>query len=197
MTGLDKIIQTILNEADSVANSSLADAKRQAREIEDEAKKQGEILSKSILQQSALDMAELLKRAKSSAALEKKKKLLLTKQQMIEDVIDGSRKSLYSLPTEEYFGLVITVAAKYAQPQEGLIAFSTEDLKRLPTEFETSLNESIKKKGAILHISEETREIDGGFILIYGDIEQNCSFQALFEANHEKLVDKVHELLFL
>lgn len=197
MTGLNKIIQTILSEADSAAAASLVDAKRQAQGIMDEAKKQGEIKSKRILQQSDTDVADSLNRAKSAAALQKKKNLLVAKQQMIQDVIDRARQSLYGLPPEQYFTMVLKMAAKYTLPQEGKIVFSKADLERLPARFQTALDEAVKKKGAVLSISSETREIDGGFILIYGDVEQNCSFQALFEADQEKLLDKVHELLFL
>ena len=30
-------------------------------------------------------------------------------------------------------------------------------------------------------ISEEARKIDGGFILVYGGIEENCTIKAVFD----------------
>ena len=48
----------------------------------------------------------------------------------------------------------------------------------------------------MLHISGDTRDIDGGFVLTYGGIEENCSIDALFDAAHEVLQDKVQEILF-
>ena len=38
--------------------------------------------------------------------------------------------------------------------------------------------------------------INGGFVLTYGGIEENCSIDALFDAAHEVLQDKVQEILF-
>jgi V/A-type H+-transporting ATPase subunit E len=38
--------------------------------------------------------------------------------------------------------------------------------------------------------------IDGGFILKYGNIEINSSFDALFEENEEELVDIVNKMLW-
>ena len=48
-----------------------------------------------------------------------------------------------------------------------------------------------------LRVSNGNCDIDGGFILIYGGIEENCSFRAMLDANREHLADKVNELLFV
>ena len=52
------------------------------------------------------------------------------------------------------------------------------------------------KPSAVLKVSKETAAIFGGFLLVYGDIEENCSFDALFSAVRENLQDKVNSLLF-
>lgn len=54
----------------------------------------------------------------------------------------------------------------------------------------------MEEKGAALKISRQTRKIDGGFVLVYGGIEENCSFEALFDAKHDELQDKVHGIVF-
>ena len=38
--------------------------------------------------------------------------------------------------------------------------------------------------------------MEGGFVLVYGGVEQNCSFAALFDAARDSLQDKLHALLF-
>jgi V/A-type H+-transporting ATPase subunit E len=52
------------------------------------------------------------------------------------------------------------------------------------------------KEGASLTLSEKTAAIDGGFLLIYGEIEENCSFDALFSASRENMQDQVNAFLF-
>lgn len=47
-----------------------------------------------------------------------------------------------------------------------------------------------------LTLARQPARIDGGFILLYGDIEENCSFEALFSGAHEQLQDEVQRLLF-
>ena len=46
-------------------------------------------------------------------------------------------------------------------------------------------------------MSEKAKEMDGGFILVYGGVEENCTIRAMFDANRDHLSDKVHEVLFI
>ncbi|MBF1041354.1 MAG: hypothetical protein HXK92_06875, partial [Lachnospiraceae bacterium] len=62
--------------------------------------------------------------------------------------------------------------------------------------FEKKAEEAAKAKGGSLRVSEKTREIDGGLILVYEGIEQKCSVDALFETNIEMLQDKIQNILF-
>ena len=62
--------------------------------------------------------------------------------------------------------------------------------------FEKKIAAIAEKKGGALTVSQETCDIDGGFLLVYGGIEENCSFTAMFAAEKENLQDKVHTLLF-
>ena len=48
----------------------------------------------------------------------------------------------------------------------------------------------------LLTLSEETRNIKGGFIMIDGKIEINCAFETLVRLQREKLEKQVAEVLF-
>lgn len=65
----------------------------------------------------------------------------------------------------------------------------------MPKSFEASVQNGLPK-GAKLVLSDQTAAIDGGFLLVYGGIEENCSFEALFESDKERLQDAAQELLF-
>ncbi len=93
--------------------------------------------------------------------------------------------------------MIIRMVKKYALAQNGHIIFSAADRKRLPHQFESSLEAALAEKtGAVLKISEITLNMEGGFVLDYGDVEVNCSLEALFFAAKETLQDKVHKVLF-
>lgn len=196
MTGLDKILSQIASEARSSADAKIAQAQQQADVIINDMEKQGKAACEDIAQKSAAEVAAVLARAESSAALQKRKAILSAKQQIIGEIIEKAKQSIYAMPQDEYFKLILKMATKYVLPQSGEILFSDRDLSRLPGDFEKSLNSAIKVKGAVLKISQETRAIDGGFVLVYDDVEENCSVAALFDAIRDTLQDKVHELLF-
>ena len=79
---------------------------------------------------------------------------------------------------------------KYASGKKGLLYFSGTDLKRLPADMNSIA------AGYNLEISKEPADIDGGFILSYGDIEENCSFDVLIESSKEELQDKIGQILW-
>jgi V/A-type H+-transporting ATPase subunit E len=77
------------------------------------------------------------------------------------------------------------------------LAMIAEDKKRLPADIKDKLKGALtEKNGASLTISEETVSFCGGFLLLYGDIEENCTFDALFAAAREELQDKINAFLY-
>mgnify|MGYP000029144555 FL=1 len=197
MTGLEKIIQVIEAEGKAKAESILAEANEEAEKIIASAKEEAERKCAEIAEKPENEIKIIFDRAQSQAALIKRQMLLNAKQQVINDIIDKARLKLTGLPDDEYFEVILQIVRKYAHNEEGIIKFSKKDLERMPKKFEKKLNEAIKDmENARLSISNESIPIDGGFILVYGDVEENCSFEALFNHSKEELQDKVNAFLF-
>lgn len=196
MTGLDKIIGQIKSESDAAAAQTTAKARAKADQILEEARAQAKAECARIEQASAADVADRLSRSRSAADLQKRRTILAEKQRLISGIIEKAKQSLGTLPDGEYFDIIVRMAKRSALPEEGTILFSAKDRARLPEGFEAVLNSAIQDKGGKLVVSSETRNIDGGFVLAYGGVEENCSFTALFDSAHEFLQDKVQELLF-
>ena len=57
------------------------------------------------------------------------------------------------------------------------------------------IEDAAAQNGGTLVLSQEAMQIDGGFILVYGGEEENCSLQTIFHTQREYLADKVHEFL--
>ena len=196
MTGLEKILIEIEDEAKNAAAATVKVAQQDADALIAKAKVQGEEKSIAISKQSEADVSDYLSRAKSAAALQKRKSILNAKQEMINAVIEKAQDTILHLSDKEYFDTILKMIEKHALAQDGEIAFSPVDLKRMPSCFEAQINKAISKKNATLKVSKDTKNINGGFVLIYGGVEENCSIDALFDAAHETLQDKVHEILF-
>lgn len=195
MAGLDKIISQIKEESQKAAERTRAEARSKADEILAQARADAERECVDIERRSKQAVANILERGRTAAEL-KKRVLFWLKSRDSSATIGMAKAELKGLETGAYFDMILKLAVKSAQTGEGEILFSKKDLERLPEGFEDRLNAALKDKGAVLRISGDTRDIDGGFVLTYGGIEENCSIDALFDAAHEVLQDKVQEILF-
>lgn len=197
MTGLEKILKAIEDQAQAEADKVIAQANKAAEEILAVAKLEAEKKCSQIAEKSSTDVQAALSRADSAAALQEKKILLQAKQQIISDIIMKARNSLANLPSAEFTEIILQMIKKYAHNKPGNIIFSATDKNRLSADFQERVKVALSDKAsAELTVSTETAKIDNGFLLVYGDIEENCSFDALFSAAKETLQDKVNSLLF-
>ena len=197
MTGLEKILKAIEDEAQAKADEIIGEAKRAADEILAAAKLEGERQSADIAQKTTDEINNIISRAESAAVLMERKAILEAKQEIIGETISKARASLSRLSDEEYIEVILKLIKKYAHNEPGQIVFSAADRKRLPADFADRVKAVLSEKsGASLSVSEKTADLGGGFLLVYGDIEENCSFDALFEAAREDLQDKVNSFLF-
>ena len=197
MTGLEKILKAIEAEAQAGADAVIAQAKHEAETILANAKNEAEAKCKVIAEKSEADVKAVISRAESAAALQEKKILLDTKQQIISNIIASARKRLDGLSNSEYTNVILSMVGKYAHNKKGKILFSSSDRARLTDDFQEKLTSTLANKaGAFLEIAKEEPSFTGGFLLVYGDIEENCSFDALFAEEKDILQDKVNSLLF-
>lgn len=196
MTGLDKMVNQILDEANNSASTILDNAKAQADEILAKAKADAGKSGEEISKRSKADIANYRDRMNSSADLKRRTAVLEAKQGIITQVIEKAYDTFCSKSDAEYFQTIEEMLGKFALPQKGEIYFSSKDISRMPSGFEGKIQEIAKKNGGSLTLSKDTREIPGGFVLAYGGIEENCSFEALFDSKRDELQDKVQKLLF-
>lgn len=196
MTGLEKIVNQIQEEAQTSVNQLLNEADEKADKILNEAK----LACKQTEDKTAAEIKTIrenaVSRSVSAAEMRKKRILLEARQAIISECIQDAYLFLKSLDDKKYFELSERMISKYALPQDGIIYFSETDLKRLPLNFKETVNKIAAEKGGRLVISDDSRDIDGGFVLAYGGIEENCSFKALFDSARENLQDTARKILF-
>lgn len=192
MTGLETILSQIHLEAQQKADSILAQAQQKADEIVTQARRQAEEVAKKARKKAELEAAEQEKRSSSAAQLAAKQSILQEKQALIGQVLAAAKAELLALPEEEYFHLILQMAQQYAQPESGEMILSAKDLARMPKSFPKEL----KKAQPELCISEQTADISGGFLLVYGGVQINCEFDALFAAAEDNMRSRTHEILF-
>lgn len=196
MTGLEKMVSQIVDEAKAEAESRVKAAQEEADKIVSEAEAEAEKLIGQSLEQSETDAANYLERVKSSADLQRRTVILQAKQEVIAAVLEKAYTSLNTMDEKAYFEMIRKMLEKFTLSESGEIYFSAADLNRLPAGFEKEISDIAAKKGGSLTLKKESKEIENGFILVYGGIEENCTFRALFNTQKDALQDKIHQELF-
>lgn len=198
MSGAEKIQAKILEEARAAAEANLNRAKEEAANMIKAATEEAEAKKKQIIEKAELEAAEIKKRIISIAELEARKQKLKAKQEVVDEAFDLALKKLINLPDDEYQSVLTKMISFCVKTGNEEILLSSRDKQRLSPGFIDDLNKVLQQKGmpANLKISDETRDITGGFILKSGDVEINNSFEAIIRMNRDDIEPEVIKSLF-
>lgn len=196
MTGTEKILRHIAGQAEEEAKAILEEARTRAGEITARSEKE----SAAILAEGKARAEAVLKdaadKAEAAASMQKRRTVLAQKGELVSDVLQSAYRKLLTLPDAEYFDFLYAQLAKQDLKGEGVLYLNEKDLARRPAGFNARVQAAAAEKGGKLTVSETARPMDGGFLLDYGGIEENCSFQAIFESEADALKDAVRAVLF-
>ncbi len=196
MAGIDKITSVILADADKESAGIISAAEESAKKLIDKAGQDCDNYLAAANDRLDKKLAGENKKTVSQCEQAEKLILLKAKQDIIDSMIVKAKAKLLILEKEEYFDNLLKLLEKQAQSEKGVLLLNKKDLDRIPSDFSEKVNQVATKKGGMIDISQDTVDIDGGFILKYGNIEINSSFEALFDENKEELTDIVNNLLW-
>ena len=195
MTGLEKILAEIKTEANAAAEQTIAAANAKAEKLLAAAKADADAKAAKEAQITEQKKLELEQSSKSATALQRQQHVLAQKRTLLDETLRKAKESLYNLPEDEYFSLLIKLAAKSVHDGKGLLHLNTKDLSRLSTDFKAQLEAALPPECS-LELSTQSRSVDGGFVLAYGDVEENCSFAAIFDSRADEFSDLICNTLF-
>lgn len=196
--GTDRIIKRILDDAQDMSESIKAEALDKAKAVVSEAENKASHKKGQILEQARKAAGEQKWRIIGVAQLETRKNLLAAKQELIGEVFQKALKDLISLDDHRYLSIFRELLLNTVETGSENIICSPRDAKRIPDNFWQDINKTLKeqgKKGEVT-LSEESRDIQGGFILQLAGVEMNCSFESLLEMNRDELEPEIADLLF-
>lgn len=198
MTGVEKIKEKILQDSETKADQILADAKKQADKIIDNANVKAAAKAEELRKQAAAEAAEKLKISNSMLELEMRKEMLSTKQLIIEEVFQNALNSLSNIGSNEYEAIIQKLIIDAAESGNEEILLSMQDKKRLSADFISKVNQALVQAGknGNLKLSDETRNISGGFVLKAEGAELNYSFEALLKMYRDEIEPEVAAILF-
>ncbi len=194
MTGLEKILSQIEYESDDRCRELIEKAKEKAQAIIKEADAQAQSINEEALAAAEKKVEASRQTAESSAGLVASREILKAKLDIIDGTLERSLEVIKALPKKEYFEILKSLILKNARKGEGVLHLSKEDTDKLPVNFVDSLNNAFKR-GYKVTLGDSVG-IDSGFVLVYGDIDINCSFDAIAAEKRDELRDALNALLF-
>ena len=196
MAGVDVIISQIDNSSKEKIEQIRANSDRECSKIINEAEAEAKKRLAEAETRAKNESADIESRADSTAQLKIRQALLSCKQELISETIKKAKETILSKDVSEYFDILVKIAAKYGRSESGEMILSKADKSRVPSDFESRVNSALAERKGSLKLSDTTADINGGFILKYSQVEENCSVDALFDNSYDALVDKVNEVLF-
>lgn len=196
MIGIENLTDQILKEAQQHAEAILLDAREKAAGIEAEAVEKGKKAAEKYAAAAEHDVKDAADRTESQAGLRRRQALLTAKQGIISSAIEKAYEKLVGQDDASYFAMIEKMLAKTAGKEDGEIFFSAKDLKRLPEGFAGTIEKIAAAAGGSLKVSDQAANIDSGFILRCGGVDENCSLKALFDEKQNELQDEVHRTLW-
>lgn len=196
MNGLDKITSRIEQDGRLEIDQLLSAARSEATEIAGTYAAQAEAEARKLLERGRQDAEQRKERLDSVDQLECRKALLAAKQELLDEAFDKALQKLQSLPQDKYVSLLADLAVKASTTGREKLIFSQADRARVGKDVVLAANKKLSKKNAMLTLAEETRPIQGGFILSSGDMEVNCTFASLVRLQRSELAGSVAKILF-
>ena len=191
MNGTEKLLNHIKSDCDENIKAIERKAQAECDRIINKAKLRIEENDRDNSAQILSKIAQINAGTKSKAELEIRNAILEKRREEINLTVDMVYNTLINLGDKEYFEALYKLAESL-DGAEGIVYLNEKDLKRVPSDFETQLN----KAGLSAPIGKEAVDIDGGFILKNGDIEENMSFSAIISARRGELEDLINRGLF-
>ncbi|MCQ2514158.1 MAG: V-type ATP synthase subunit E [Ruminococcus sp.] len=191
MSNGDKILDSIKNDCDKNISVINAECSKACEEILAKGKAEADKAAAEINAKAQQKVAQMKAASKSGSDLAKRNALLAKKRSEINITIDKLSEYMLGLSDKEYFNIIYKFA-KRLDGREGVILLNKKDLSRLPSDFTAML----KQNGVTAKVGKTAVDIDGGFILKCGDIEENMSFSAVIASKRDDIEDLINRELF-
>lgn len=198
MNNIEKIIGRIADDAQAQIDKINAEYAENSAKLREEYEFKTKQACSEIMEKAEQNAAVIAERRESASQMDAGKLVLSAKQKILSDVFHKASEKLCNLPEDEYVSLLAKLAADHAESGEEKIVLSAKDKEQLGQAVCDHANKLLEQKGkkGALKLSEETRAIEGGLILVSGKIEFNCEIEKLVASYKSELSMEVAKILF-
>ena len=226
MEGIEKITARIAQDAQAEISRLTAETEEKVQAVLTNAAAQAQQEANEIVEKGRMAASERLERLSSAAQMERRKLELAAKQEVLGEAFALALEKLCTLPEQEYIALLTRLALEASSSGKEQLILSQKDRAAVGKQVVMAVNDALVKErapslpeevtrskvgafvdklvhnttaavtGTGLTLSEETRDLKGGFIMVDGDVEINCAFETLVRLQREQMEKKVADALF-
>ena len=192
----------------NIKDKIVKDAKKQASGIKKKAKQEMEKLLNYARKELAVEKKERIKKIKAEveeerrrilarANLEIKEMVLTEKRRGIDEAFRKAKEEILKLSDSEYIEFLEKLILQAVEGDEEIV-LNRKDKERISKDLVESMNEKLKSKrrAGNIKISNEVRDIAGGFILKGDNVEINYSLSVIFQKIQEDEESEIAKILF-
>lgn len=191
MSSGDKILNRISLDCDERISQIGAETDEKCAQIMAQAKLDADKISAEIADRAQSKVKQMQAASKSRCDLETRNAFLKRRREEIDKTYSEILNKMKNLPDEDYFELIYTFAKKL-NGMSGVVLLNKKDMNRLPKNFLARLEEC----GVKAELSKMPCDIESGFILKCGDIEENMDFSAILSEKRDAIEDFINQELF-
>ena len=219
MTGLEKILERILEDAKEKARVILEAAQNDCRQSAQEYADRANAIREEIEERAQAEGEAIIARSRAATATTRRNVLLSAKAELLDETFAAAKAHICDTDYGKYRELLVALLScalleQAKNEQTGLelgdemVAFDTyevflnqHDLDRYGSRIIEDARRVTERRigsqrAAKLRLSPTPADIDGGLILRYGDTEANCSLSVLLSQMRRELEGKISAILF-
>jgi V/A-type H+-transporting ATPase subunit E len=198
MAGVDGLKDRILREAEETAAETLLKAEKESAEILEKTKARAELKKRAMLESAEKTGLENAGRIISTARMQVRNQKLEAMQELISMVFDRAVEAIRSMDDKRYGEILLNMILHSALTGDEEIVMSPKDRLSINSEFMIRLNSALKASGlkGQMKLSDETREIQGGFILKSKGVEINGTVEAIVRSLRDSIEKDIVSILF-
>lgn len=190
---IEKITTAIIEEATAESEQILNSAAIKSSGVIDQLKKRIKIETEEAVAAAKEEREKIISRRKSVADIDAKKIVLQKKQELIDKSFDDAIESLLSMEEGKYIDFLANLG-KSSGFKEGNLIFNEKERDAIGEKVVAKLQADVT--GGQFKLSQETRNLKGGYMLQKGQIYINNSVEAIVDEKRQELTGDVASIMF-
>ena len=190
---IEKITSKIISEAQELRDKTLSEAAAQSDAVLAEARKKAEDMVEDSRKRGVEEKEKIISRRKSVADIDCRKVFLAKKQELIGQCFDRAVDDIIAMDKDRYTEL-LTALGTNSGMTGGQLIFNENERAAIGQKVVDALNSRIE--GGSFSLSEETRPLRGGYMLMCGQTFINNTIEALVEEARPELTAEVAKMMF-